>query len=64
MADFVVANMAPLMFVALVIVLLIGYPVAFALGAIGLAFGFIDAHNPCSFITCCLIEIAIFLIVP
>ncbi len=33
--------MAPLMFVGLVIFLLIGYPVAFALGANGLLFGFI-----------------------
>jgi tripartite ATP-independent transporter DctM subunit len=41
MVDFVVANMAPLMFVALVVVLLIGYPVTFSLGAIGLAFGFL-----------------------
>lgn len=33
--------MAPLMFVGLVLFLLIGYPVAFALGANGLLFGFI-----------------------
>jgi tripartite ATP-independent transporter DctM subunit len=38
---FLVAYMAPLMFAALVVFLLLGYPVAFALAAIGLAFGFI-----------------------
>ncbi len=39
MVEFVIANMAPLMFVALVIFLLFGYPVAFALAANGLLFG-------------------------
>ena len=39
MTAFVVANMAPLMFAALVVVLLIGYPVAFSLAAVGLGFG-------------------------
>jgi len=39
MATFVVQEMAPLMFAALVGFLLIGYPVAFSLGAVGLAFG-------------------------
>ncbi|MBW6395780.1 MAG: TRAP transporter large permease subunit [Thermus sp.] len=33
--------MAPLMFVALVVVLLLGYPVAFSLGAVGLGFAFL-----------------------
>jgi len=37
----IIANLAPLMFVALVFVLLIGYPVAFSLAANGLLFGFI-----------------------
>ena len=32
--------MAPLMFAGLIIVLLIGYPVAFSLSAVGLGFGF------------------------
>ena len=41
MSQFLIANMAPLMFGALVFVLLIGYPVAFALAANGLIFGFI-----------------------
>jgi tripartite ATP-independent transporter DctM subunit len=37
--SFVIANMAPLMFGGLVVVLLIGYPVAFSLSAVGLGFG-------------------------
>jgi TRAP-type mannitol/chloroaromatic compound transport system permease large subunit len=41
MSGFLVANMAPLMFAALVVVLLIGYPVAFSLAANGLVFGLI-----------------------
>ena len=39
MTEFLIANMAPLMFAALIVVLLIGYPVAFALGAVGIIFG-------------------------
>jgi len=39
MEAFLIENMAPLMFVALVGFLLMGYPVAFALAANGLAFG-------------------------
>ena len=39
MIDLVAHNMAPLMFGALIIFLLIGYPVAFALAAIGIFFG-------------------------
>jgi TRAP-type mannitol/chloroaromatic compound transport system permease large subunit len=39
MTQFLIANMAPLMFLALVVVLLMGYPVAFSLGAIGMGFG-------------------------
>jgi tripartite ATP-independent transporter DctM subunit len=38
---FLVANMAPLMFGALVVFLMLGYPVAFALAANGLFFGII-----------------------
>jgi TRAP-type mannitol/chloroaromatic compound transport system permease large subunit len=41
MTAFVAANMAPLMFVALVVFLLLGYPVAFALAANGIVFGLI-----------------------
>jgi tripartite ATP-independent transporter DctM subunit len=39
MSAFIVANMAPLMFAALVFFLMAGYPVAFALAANGLFFG-------------------------
>jgi TRAP-type mannitol/chloroaromatic compound transport system permease large subunit len=39
MTQLLIANLAPLMFVALVFVLLIGYPVAFSLAANGLLFG-------------------------
>ncbi|HXH01865.1 MAG TPA: TRAP transporter large permease subunit [Candidatus Competibacteraceae bacterium] len=41
MTAFIIENMAPLMFAALVVFLLFGYPIAFALAANGLAFGFI-----------------------
>ena len=37
--DFIVHNMAPIMFAALVVVLLLGYPVAFSLAFVGLSFG-------------------------
>jgi TRAP-type mannitol/chloroaromatic compound transport system permease large subunit len=38
MAAFIAQNIAPIMFVALVVMLLLGYPVAFSLAAVGLAF--------------------------
>ena len=38
MTALLIENIAPLMFVALVVVLLIGYPVAFALAAVGIGF--------------------------
>ncbi len=38
MADFLVANLAPLMFAAMVLFLLLGYPVAFSLAANGILF--------------------------
>jgi TRAP-type mannitol/chloroaromatic compound transport system permease large subunit len=38
---FLIANMAPIMFAALVLFLLLGYPVAFALAANGIVFGLI-----------------------
>ena len=41
MIDFVRQNMAPLMFGGLVVFMLIGYPAAFSLAAVGLFFGFI-----------------------
>jgi TRAP-type mannitol/chloroaromatic compound transport system permease large subunit len=41
MSAFLVANIAPLMFATLVIVLLIGYPVAFSLAAVGIGWGLV-----------------------
>ena len=41
MTAFLIHNMAPVMFAALVVILLLGYPVAFALAANGLFFGII-----------------------
>jgi TRAP-type mannitol/chloroaromatic compound transport system permease large subunit len=41
MTQFLIHNMAPIMFAALVVLLLLGYPVAFALAANGLIFGII-----------------------
>jgi len=41
MEAFFIANMAPIMFGALGVILLLGYPAAFSLGAIGLIFGLI-----------------------
>ena len=37
--EFIAANFAPIMFVGLILFLLLGFPVAFSLGACGLAFG-------------------------
>jgi tripartite ATP-independent transporter DctM subunit len=39
MIEFLTGNMAPMMFTALIVVLLLGYPVAFSLAAVGIAFG-------------------------
>jgi TRAP-type mannitol/chloroaromatic compound transport system permease large subunit len=39
--EFLIANYAPIMFAGLIVFLLLGYPVAFSLGACGLFFGFI-----------------------
>ncbi|MDO9563597.1 MAG: TRAP transporter large permease subunit, partial [Bradyrhizobium sp.] len=41
MSAFIIENMAPIMFVSLVVFLLAGYPAAFSLGAVGLLFAFI-----------------------
>ncbi len=41
MIDFIIQNMAPIMFCSLVFFLLLGYPAAFSLGAVGLLFGLI-----------------------
>ena len=39
--EFLAANLAPIMFAGLIIFLLMGFPVAFSLGACGLFFGFV-----------------------
>jgi TRAP-type mannitol/chloroaromatic compound transport system permease large subunit len=44
MVEFIAHNMAPIMFASLVVFLLLGYPVAFSLGACGLAFFFIGVE--------------------
>ncbi len=44
MAHFIAQNMAPIMFASLVIVLLLGYPVAFSLAAVGLFFFFVGVE--------------------
>jgi TRAP-type mannitol/chloroaromatic compound transport system permease large subunit len=44
MATFIAQNMAPIMFFFLVIFLLLGYPVAFSLSALGLVFFFIGVE--------------------
>ena len=41
MTAFLIQNMAPLMFASLIVVMLIGYPVAFALAATGIFFGLV-----------------------
>src|SRR3954447_21313307 len=38
MTQFIIANLAPIMFASLVLILLLGYPAAFSLGAVGLIF--------------------------
>ena len=42
--EFFIANLAPLMFLGLIAFLLMGFPVAFSLGACGLFFGFIGVE--------------------
>jgi tripartite ATP-independent transporter DctM subunit len=44
MSAFITAYIAPLMFGTLVVFLLLGYPVAFALAALGIFFGFVGAE--------------------
>src|SRR3978361_343406 len=41
MSAFLIANMAPIMFASLVVMLLLGYPAAFSLGAVGLIFALV-----------------------
>ena len=42
--QFLISNIAPIMFAGLIIFLLLGFPVAFSLGACGLFFGFIGVE--------------------
>src|ERR1044072_2875168 len=44
MSAFLIANIAPLMFVALIVVLLLGYPVAFSLAAVGIGYALLGIH--------------------
>ncbi len=44
MAAFIATNLAPIMFLALVVFLLLGYPVAFSLAAVGLLFFFVGVE--------------------
>src|SRR6188472_1695145 len=44
MSAFLIANIAPLMFVSLIVVLLLGYPVAFSLAAVGIAYALLGIH--------------------
>src|ERR687886_40027 len=44
MTSFIVANLAPIMFCGLIVFLLLGFPVSFALAALGLSFGLIGIH--------------------
>jgi len=42
--EFFISNLAPIMFMGLIVFLLMGFPVAFSLGACGLFFGFIGVE--------------------
>ncbi len=44
MTAWLIANMAPLMFCGLIVTLLVGFPVAFSLGAVGIGFAFLGIH--------------------
>ncbi|MDD5248867.1 MAG: TRAP transporter large permease subunit [Rhodocyclaceae bacterium] len=44
MAEFMIANMAPIMFASLVLFLLLGFPVAFSLAANGVLFGLVGIN--------------------
>ena len=44
MVELLIANLAPIMFSALVLFLLIGYPVAFSLAAVGMVFALLGIH--------------------
>src|SRR5258708_22824425 len=44
MSAFLIQSMAPLMFASVIVVMLIGYPVAFALAATGIFFGLVGVE--------------------
>jgi len=44
MSAWLIANIAPLMFCGLIVTLLIGFPVAFSLGAVGILFGLLGIY--------------------
>ena len=44
MTAWIIENLPPLMFIGLVVVLLLGFPVAFSLGFVGIVFAFIGIH--------------------
>ncbi|HZP86075.1 MAG TPA: TRAP transporter large permease subunit, partial [Burkholderiales bacterium] len=44
MSAFLIANIAPLMFLSLIIVLLLGYPVAFSLAAVGIGYAILGVN--------------------
>ncbi|MDQ6619567.1 MAG: TRAP transporter large permease subunit [Pseudomonadota bacterium] len=44
MSAFLIANIAPLMFLSLVVVLLLGYPVAFSLAAVGIVYAILGIN--------------------
>src|SRR3954465_4096304 len=44
MTQFITANLAPIMFVGLIVFMLVGFPVAFSLGACGLFFGIVGIN--------------------
>ena len=42
MTEFIIANMAPIIFISMIFFLLVGFPVAFALAANGVVFGLLS----------------------
>ena len=45
MIQFITHNMGPLMFMGLILFMVIGYPAAFSLAAVGFFFGFIGIEQ-------------------
>jgi TRAP-type mannitol/chloroaromatic compound transport system permease large subunit len=48
MTEFLIANMAPIIFASMVLFLLVGFPVSFALAANGIFFGLSASNSVCS----------------